>query len=1069
MAHSPLKAPVFPVKLTRPELQAVYPRTRLFDLMSATIGQSAIWICGPAGSGKTTLANSFIDSLDLPCLWYNVNEQDKDIASFFYHMGKFAEQINPEKQHTLPFLTQEFFPGIASFTTRFFELFSAILPSRHVIVLDNYQDVGEETQLHDVVCGAISCLQKKISFFILSRKEPPGVLARERARCSIQVLGWHHLQLDRQETFGVIQCISDQAFDEQTVTDIHAKTGGWVSGLLLLLKSGEFDHIEPGMLTQKTPEVIFDYLKNIVFQRLDKAHQALLLTLCHLPVVSLDAAVVLCGKNSPKALEMLNRENRFVYRVSGTGVGYDFHPLFREFLQKRAAQFFSRSDLSAILSKSADIINQEGHPTAAVGLYIQAHNFARAIELILNNALILSIQGRVATLLYWIHSLPSHIVESTPWLLFWKGICIIPESPERAKPLFQKALSLFERADDQAGCLMALAGIMDSISLQFSRFQELDPCIDLCAEFEKKFGDMGIPEIHLKLTSSVLNALVLRRPDSQELKKWETRGWDILQTVKNVNQTVSIFSPLIILNILKGELQTSGHLLEMFSEVSHKKTAPFSYLILQNLKIFHSWLNSDFEAGKKAAQTGMAVEKETGIPLVFLGLRVHGAASAMGSGNLAKARQLLDEIPRFLGHQGIWMQGLYHIISSWYHSLTGDTAAFGFHASQGFKKSFLSGNPVARSAAHLMIARFFSLTGKFKAADIHLEKCIQIAEKLGLSQDKFMALLTRASLYLCQNRMDQAHKVLAEALKLGRQKNFRYGFFWDPKEIAGLCAQALKQNMETPYVRDLIVFHHLMPESLPLDVPEWPWPVTLSSLGGFAMKINGDKAALKGKAKKQPLLLIKYLMAKGGQKVPEYDIQDALWPDSDGDAAQNAYTTTLHRARKLLQHKAALIHTHGRLSFNKQMVWTDTELFERCCHEIENDLKNLAPLPKGDASNLLHSLDRLFSLYQGSFLAGDQNLWALSTAQQLKFRYVHILERAGQEYYEGAIHCFRRGLYAEPLAEAFYRNLIHLYLKMDRPVDASRIYKQYEERFRIELGEVSSKAMMSLKNAIAKK
>lgn len=99
----------------------------------------------------------------------------------------------------------------------------------------------------------------------------------------------------------------------------------------------------------------------------------------------------------------------------------------------------------------------------------------------------------------------------------------------------------------------------------------------------------------------------------------------------------------------------------MFADVSHQKTAPLSYLILQDLKVFHSWLSGDFEKGLSAVQKGMTVEKETGIRLIFLGLRVHGAAAAIGLGRLDKAEQLLDQIPPFLEHQGIWMQGLYHI------------------------------------------------------------------------------------------------------------------------------------------------------------------------------------------------------------------------------------------------------------------------------------------------------------------------------------------------------------------------------------------------------------------------
>ncbi len=111
------------IKLTRPQLITVYPRVRLFEMLSEIVPYGAVWICGPAGCGKTTLANSFIKSLNQHCIWYNVDEQDRDISSFFYFMRQAAEQLNPEQYRKLPFLTQEFFPGIAAFSIRFLSCF----------------------------------------------------------------------------------------------------------------------------------------------------------------------------------------------------------------------------------------------------------------------------------------------------------------------------------------------------------------------------------------------------------------------------------------------------------------------------------------------------------------------------------------------------------------------------------------------------------------------------------------------------------------------------------------------------------------------------------------------------------------------------------------------------------------------------------------------------------------------------------------------------------------------------------------------------------------------------------
>jgi len=73
-------------KLARPILPDAFPRKRLFNLLDNMRRQPVIWISGPAGCGKTTLVSSYLESQKLPCLWYQIDEGDKDPATFFYYL-----------------------------------------------------------------------------------------------------------------------------------------------------------------------------------------------------------------------------------------------------------------------------------------------------------------------------------------------------------------------------------------------------------------------------------------------------------------------------------------------------------------------------------------------------------------------------------------------------------------------------------------------------------------------------------------------------------------------------------------------------------------------------------------------------------------------------------------------------------------------------------------------------------------------------------------------------------------------------------------------------------------------
>src|SRR5512146_2327168 len=94
-------------KLTRPRLANVVERKRLLARLNSVGEKKIVWISAPAGSGKTTLVAQWLDSRKLPSIWYQVDEGDADIATFFSYMGIAAKQAAPHYRTPLPLLTPE--------------------------------------------------------------------------------------------------------------------------------------------------------------------------------------------------------------------------------------------------------------------------------------------------------------------------------------------------------------------------------------------------------------------------------------------------------------------------------------------------------------------------------------------------------------------------------------------------------------------------------------------------------------------------------------------------------------------------------------------------------------------------------------------------------------------------------------------------------------------------------------------------------------------------------------------------------------------------------------------------
>jgi len=189
-------AELLPAKLVRPRSQGVYPRDRLFRVLADQQKMAAVWVCGPAGSGKTTLINSYLEQSTSACIWYQLDESDGDIASFFYHLGRAAGKVMGGNFADLPLLTPEFYPNIPLFSRRFFETLRSRLKVSCAIVLDNYQEVDTRAPLHQVLPVALDTLGHGVGIYVCSRQMPPAELARHRANRSLRVIGWNQLRLD---------------------------------------------------------------------------------------------------------------------------------------------------------------------------------------------------------------------------------------------------------------------------------------------------------------------------------------------------------------------------------------------------------------------------------------------------------------------------------------------------------------------------------------------------------------------------------------------------------------------------------------------------------------------------------------------------------------------------------------------------------------------------------------------------------------------------------------------------------------------------------------------------------
>ena len=1046
-------------KLSRPQLRGILSRDRLFSELDEGRDKSIIWVSGSPGSGKTTVVADYVDTWALDCVWYQVDQGDADVATFFYYMGQAVANLEDSSQNPLPTLSPQYHSNLNAFTRRYFRQLFSRLTAPFALVFDNYQDIPAQSRIHEVLREGLQEIPDGGCVIFISRADPPLSMARFRANQAMEFIGPEQLKLTREESDAIVE-LRGHKLSTDALQQLYEKTEGWAAGLVLMLGRADAEGAVEMLPADSTPEVVFDYLAGEIFKNFEPATQDFLLKTAWMPQITVSMGQQLSGEeNAGEILNNLARNDYFVTSKQNIGeLVYQYHPLLREFLLSKAEETLSADERNAIQAKGAALFEAEGQIEETIALRVDARNWDEISRIIRENAADMLDQGRGETLEHWLEELPASRVKNDPWMLYWLGATRLAVAPRDSRRLSEQAYGLFKNAaePDRKGLFSALAGVMDAIIYELDDLTLLDRWIGEAEELVSDGAGFPSPAIEARFTCNTFMSMVFRQPFHPDIEKWGERTAAIAEKTDDPRVVLQMSLILAAGFTWTGRFPQAIATIETMRALSDQPGLPPIVLpTLRNIEAMYFMLVGEHEACMQAVQSSMEIAESTGVQIWRNSTLIYGAGSAMATGDLDRAEELFKQTDQQALASRRFDSCSYHYFKGWQAMLQRDMLTAHQSLRTALRLASEMGIPFFELLTKLALGQVLFHSGDARKGTMYLQQVRTVARTIKNRLLEFTSLLNFAQLALDYGRPRAGMNSLRYALGLGRDKGFMNTLWWQPEVMAPLCARALKEGIEVEYVKSLIRKRKLTLDLPPLDVSEWPWAFKVSTLGRFEI-LRGDGSNLLSGRGGRPVEVLKTAIAYGATDVSVDRITDVLWPNIDRDYAHRSFNTTLHRLRKLLGEDEALLLTNGQLSLNDKYFWLDTWAVNQAWEDFRTSLRKGGKTP--DNERLDELAERVLELYRGPFMPGDEDHpWTISARQQLSTRFLRFIGDLGgylesNEQFDQALDLYFRGLDADDLAEGLYRRLMLCFQHLGRKAEAIEAYHRCSRTLSARLG-----------------
>lgn len=896
-------------------------RTRLLSkkLPAKIKTKKAVIIEAQAGQGKTTLISQFLDHNSFEYMWYQIGPEDSDpVLLLSSLLANFNQKYPDFHSPQLATILREGEVGPLDLKRCANILLTDInhyLAHDLFIVFDDLHLTTGATLTNNILEYIIDTSPPRLHF-VLSTRHPLEMKCKTfRDSNKISYLSTQDLALSNKEIEDLFTNVLEKSITRQDASEIHRMTNGWVMGIVLAShpmtgRTKFWQQTDNSSIAASRSDQghMLDFFQDEIFDKIPENLHIPFLKLSFISQIPVDLATMLTGiEDIDTILSDMARENFFVYQLDDQKSIFRFHHFFQEFLQIRAEQTLSPSDIKNIHTREAEYYLEKDMIEQALASYKKAGDFLTMERLLQTKGMAMVAENKTLTILALLKSIPEETLFQYSWLTFYAGLLRNDYSPQTTLPYYEKAMGVFKRNNDETGELLCLSQMIYFHFVISGQYQVGSKLLPQAAKLLKKNKDTLPDNVKIHAARNLASGYCFFDGKMDTARSYIALA-NTLATRQNCrNHIASACFIQGYIELLSGNrakyLREAERCYSFLNDplvgMSNKLTIRVMYLCyLSMVGDFLNFKKHQQEIQESIDQT--VVDQTVAAPYIF----VWGAIGYFSFGQTDNAMALLSK--GFGITSTASTNHMHSQILQWLaygKSLTNDkektleliteSAILRRQAGGFFYETF---NTIMSGASLTRICEFD------KAAEA-LNTAVEQAQSIPSTFLTICALLQRSYNKLLAIDAETALDDLDAGLSLMRNNGYSFFWGWEPVMMSRLLSIAVRFDIEKSFAK------MLSRERLRLNFTDEGEPVPLLSfslLDTFQLSL-GDTVVSRAKdLTPSQRELLGLLITSKGQRISQERVQLELWPDNTPENARKSFDTLLTRLRKELSKTEAL-------------------------------------------------------------------------------------------------------------------------------------------------------------------